>query len=92
LSDAIEDCDTITILGWAGEYDLKADKISLSDASSKKYVEDMLTVVRRQIERKRTFSSTSSSSASSISGPKDTSTPSRQAKMKPSTSITRDME
>jgi len=91
LSDAVQDNEMITIVNWVSEYELKPDKISLTEASSKKYLEDLLTVVKRQMERKRTYSSTSSSSASSVGGPKDSSTP-RQAKMKPSTSLTRDME
>ena len=80
----------IGILNWASEYALRADKITLTEASSKKFLEDLMSVVRRQIERKRTFSTTSSSSEGSF-GPKDSSTPASKARMKPSTSITRDM-
>ena len=88
----MNDDDFISVLRWASDYEVKPDRITLTEAASKKYLEDLLVIVRRGLERKRTFSSTSSSSASSVGAPKSSSTPARQSKMKPSTSITRDME
>jgi hypothetical protein len=81
----------VTVMNWMGNYDVKYDDSGLTEASSKKFLEDLLLMVRRGIDRKRTFSSTSSSSASSSKTSPTTSTPVRQ-KMIPSTSITQDME
>jgi hypothetical protein len=92
LFDAVKESDQITTLHWPSEYELKPDRISLTDASSKLYLEELLANVRKLIERKRTISSTSEESTSSMgSHPKDpkiTSTPLRPEK----TSITRDIE
>ena len=81
----------MTVMNWMGNYDVKYDDSGLTEASSKKFLEDLLLMVRRGIDRKRTFSSTSSSSASSSKTSPTTSTPVRQ-KMIPSTGITQDME
>ncbi len=88
MFDAVKENDQVTLLHWPSEYELKPDKVSMTDSSSKLYLEEMLTHVRRLVERKRTISSTSEESTSSMgSHPKDpkiTSTP--------KTSITRDIE
>jgi hypothetical protein len=92
LFDTVKESEQITILNWPSEYELNPDKVSLTDASSKLYLEELLTHVRRLIERKRTISSTSSESTSSLGSipkdPKITSTPVSHE----STSITRDIE
>ena len=82
----------ITVMNWIGDYEVKFDKTSLTEASSKKFLEDLLTVVRRGMDRKRTYSTTSSSSLSPVttSAPKAWSTPTPRAQQ--NTSITRDME
>ncbi len=91
LSDSLKEYDSISVINWMGEYEVKYDNTGLTEASSKKFFEDLLMMVRRALDRKRTFSSTSSSSASSIADPGSFSTP-KSSKMVPSTSITRDME
>jgi hypothetical protein len=91
----VKENDQIALLQWPSEYELKPDKVSLTEASGKRYLEELLSYVRRMIERKRTISSTSSESTSSLgSNPKDprvTSTPLRQAELG-GTGITRDIE
>jgi hypothetical protein len=63
-------------LHWPSEYELKEDKISLTDTSATRYLEELLTYTRRALERKRTYSSTSSESVTSASSAsKRTSTP-----------------
>jgi hypothetical protein len=91
LSDALKEHDEISVMNWMGNYDIRYDDSGLTEASSKKFLEDLLLMVRRGIDRKRTFSSTSSSSASSSKTSPMSSTPVRQ-KMVASTSITQDME
>jgi hypothetical protein len=76
LLDLVSEQETITLLHWPSEYVLKPDKISLTDASARRYLEELLSYTRRALERKRTFSSTSSESVSSASSAsKRTSTP-----------------
>jgi hypothetical protein len=53
----------ITLLHWPSECELKPDRLSLTEASATRYLEELLTYTRRIIERKRTFSSTSEGSA-----------------------------
>jgi hypothetical protein len=94
LQDAVQDNEMITILHWASEYELKPDKINLTEASAKLYLEQLLTYTRRVMDRKRTFSSTSSGSASSATSShlQATSTPDKsRQKVLASSSITRDM-
>jgi hypothetical protein len=83
----------ITTLHWSSEYEIKPDRVSLTESSAKQYLEELLTYSRRVMDRKRTFSSTSSGSASSIesSSQLTTSTPDKSKRMMASTSITRDM-
>jgi hypothetical protein len=83
----------ITLLHWSSEYEITPDKVSLSEASAKQYLEELLTYSRRVMDRKCTFSSTSSGSASSVGSSSQlaTSTPDKSKRMLASTSITRDM-
>jgi hypothetical protein len=71
---------------WVGEYEVLHDNSGLTEASSRRYLEDMLTVVRRGIDRKRTFSTSSGSSTGSKG--RISSTPKPGA---PNLSITQDM-
>ena len=61
-----------------------------NEASSKWFLKELLTIVRKRLDRKRTFSTTSSLSSSSAAGPA-TSTPSLP-RMVLNTSITHDLE
>jgi hypothetical protein len=65
MADALKEYDAVGIMSWVGEYEVLHDNSGLTEASSKKYLEDMLTVVRRGIDRKRTFSTSSGSSTGS---------------------------
>ncbi len=88
----MKDTESITILHWPSEYELKPDRVTLTEPSAKRYLEELLTYTRRVMERKRTFSSTSSSSVSSAGGLQTTSTPDRsKQRIIATTSITRDM-
>jgi hypothetical protein len=93
LLDAVKEQEMISVLHWPSEYEVKPDKVSLTEASSKQYLEELLTYSRRVMDRKRTFSSTSSGSASSVgsASQQQTSTPDKAKKMLASTSLTRDM-
>ncbi len=65
MCEALKEYDAVGFLSWAGDYEVRPDNTGLTEASSKRYLEDLLTVVRRGIERKRTFSTSSGSSAGS---------------------------
>ncbi len=91
MSDSLKEYDSVSVMNWMGEYEIKYDDSGLTEASSKKYLEELLVMVRRGIDRKRTFSSTSSSSAASDTTPPLSSTP-KARMLVPSTSITQDME
>ena len=54
------------ILNWARSYDLKSDGVTLTDASGKQYLEDLLVAVRHGLERRRTGSTASVTSVSSV--------------------------
>jgi hypothetical protein len=68
-------------------YELKSDGQTLTEPSSKKFLEDLLMSVRHTLERKRRASNSSVSSISSLH-PLETSTPQR----KKLTSIDEDMK
>jgi hypothetical protein len=91
LSEALKEYESVSVINWMGDYDVRYDNTGLTEISSKKFFEDLLLMVRRGIDRKRTYSQSSSSSASSVPDPSLSSTP-KSSKMVPSTSITRDME
>jgi hypothetical protein len=65
MAEALKDYDSVGILSWVGDYEVLQDNTGLSGASSRKFLEDMLSVVRRAMDRKRTFSASSGSSAGS---------------------------
>jgi hypothetical protein len=76
--ESVKDYEAVTFLSWLSEYELKPDHITMTDESARRYLEEMLSYTRRSLERKRTFSTTSSESASSTSSSKKvTSTPLR---------------
>jgi len=80
LSDATKSLKTVTILSWIGTYELRQDGNALLEASSKKFLEDLLVVVRNSLEHRRTASTSSVSSVSSTAGsvpPLESSTPAR---------------
>ncbi len=87
MADALKDYDAVGIMHWVGEYEVLHDNSGLTEASSKKYLEDMLTVVRRGIDRKRTFSTSSGSSTGSKSRIPSTPKPG----VNPNLNITHDM-
>ena len=83
----------ISVISWIGDYEVKFDRTTLTEALSKRFLENLLTVVRRGMDRKRTYSTSSSgSSPVSDAAPRASSTPSRASMMKQNTSLTRDME
>jgi hypothetical protein len=65
MAEILKEYDSVGILSWVGDYEVLPDSSGLSESSSRKFLEDMLTVVRRAIDRKRTFSTSSGSSAGS---------------------------
>lgn len=69
----MKEVKAIQLLNWVTEYDIRPDS-SLSEASCKQFLEDLLGSVRRGLERPR---SSSSSSASRPVLPSVTSTPKR---------------
>jgi hypothetical protein len=62
MAEALKEYEAVGIMSWVGEYEVLHDNSGLTEVSSKRYLEDMLTVVRRGIDRKRTFSASSGSS------------------------------
>lgn len=78
---------SIVILHWDTEYDVRKDS-TLSDASCKQYLEDLLAAVRRGLEHPRANSSSSQTSVQVQ--PAGTSTPIRK-EMERSQSIDDDM-
>ena len=77
LSDATKSLRSVTIMSWVSNYDVKVDGVTLLDSSCKKYLEDMLVVVRHSLERRRNESSSSTSSVGSSIPPLESSTPVR---------------
>lgn len=80
LSDATRSLKSVTILSWSGSYEVRHDGTALVEASCKKFLEDLLVSVRHSLEHRRTESSSSVSSVSSIPGsvpPLESSTPAR---------------
>ncbi len=65
MSEALKEYDSVSFLHWVGDYEVLSDNSGLSEASSRKFLEDLLTMVRRGIDRKRTFSTSSGSSTGS---------------------------
>lgn len=65
MVEALKEYEAVGFMSWVGEYEVLHDNTGLTEASSRKFLEDMLAVVRRGIERKRTFSTSSGSSAGS---------------------------
>ncbi len=65
MMEGLKDYEAVGFMSWVGEYEVLHDNTGLTEASSKKFLEDMLTIVRRGIDRKRTFSTSSGSSAGS---------------------------
>jgi hypothetical protein len=92
LAEALKEYEAVCVINWVSEYDVRYDNSGLSEPSSKKFLEDLLSMVRRGIERKRTFSSTSSSSGSSAASSAKTQAPATRQRLQPSLSITQDME
>ncbi len=96
LADSVSEYEDVHVLNWAGEYDVKYDNSGLTEPSSKRFLEDLLAMVRRGIDRKRTFSTTSSSSGTSVGSSaktRATSTPLHEKpQAQPSLSITHGME
>lgn len=90
LSDAVQENEMISVLNWVSQYEVKPDKVSLTEASAKQYLEELLAAVRRGLDRKRTFS-TSSSSSGSMKSPQASSTPTRQKRSNLTQDIRRDM-
>jgi hypothetical protein len=89
----VKDYEAINVMSWVGEYDVKYDNSGLSEPSSKKFLEDLLAMTKRGIDRKRTFSSSSASSGSSVgSSAKTQATSTPRGRLQPSLSITQDME
>jgi hypothetical protein len=77
-------------MNWVGVYDVRYDNAGLTEASSKKFLEEVLAMVRRGIDRMRNFSTTSESSADSATrGSVVSSTPREKH---PSLNLTRDMQ
>jgi hypothetical protein len=72
LSDETKGLKSVTILSWSTSYDVKPDGILLTDASCKKYVEDLLVAIRHGLQRRHLESS------SSAFNPAGTSTPQRE--------------
>jgi hypothetical protein len=91
--ETVKEHDAIIQLSWMSEYELKPDQITMTEASAKRYLEEMLSYTRRSLERKRTFSNTSSESASSTSSTskKATSTP-LGGRASTSASLTREID
>lgn len=65
---------SIAILHWDTEYDVRADS-TLSDASCKQFLEDLLAAVRKGLERSRSSSSSSQTTSTQVVPPMGTSTP-----------------
>lgn len=86
LEEYIKEVKHISILSWTTEYDVRSNG-SLSDASCKLFLEDLLHSVRKGLDRTR---SASTSSGKSIPPPVSTSTPTRQG-LERSKSIDDDM-
>jgi hypothetical protein len=57
--------DHVFFLNWVSDYEVRFDNRGLTEASSKRFLEELLAMVRRGIDRKRTFSTSSGSSGAS---------------------------
>jgi hypothetical protein len=68
---------------------VRRDNTGLSEASSKRFIDELMTMVRRGIDRKRTFSTSSGSSTASGQLP-STSTP--RQRMQQGSNLTTDLE
>lgn len=81
LADTVREIPSVSVLSWTTEYELKDDGFSLSEASQKQYLEDLLMFVRRGLERQKSPQpSTSSGSVSQFSqAPRGSSTPIRSS-------------
>jgi hypothetical protein len=66
--------DNVFFLHWMGDYEVRRDNSGLSEAATRRFVDELMTMVRRGIDRKRTFSTSSGSSTASGQQP-STSTP-----------------
>ncbi len=91
LSDTLNEYESVSVMNWMGNYESRYDNTGLTEASSKKFLEDLLVMVKRGIDRKRTFSSTSSSSSTSTRASQSASTSSRP-RLVSSPGLTRDMQ
>jgi hypothetical protein len=65
MVEALKEYEAVGFMSWAGEYEVLHDNTGLTESSSRRFLTDMLSVVRRGIERKRTFSVSSGSSTGS---------------------------
>jgi hypothetical protein len=79
----VREIPSVNILCWASDYDLRSDGFSLSEASQKQYLEDLLTVVRRSLDPQRL------PSISPKGTPVRTSTPSQPSLSHPSGTVVR---
>jgi hypothetical protein len=50
------------VMNWTQEYNVKTDDSNLTEASAKQFLEDLLHMTRRCLERKRSISSVSGTS------------------------------
>ena len=62
LGEHLKEVPSIRLLSWASSYDMRADGVTLTEGACKQYLEELLTAVRRSLERMRTMSTSSSSS------------------------------
>lgn len=68
LGDFVKEIKQITILHWSTSYDVRSDGSTLTEASGKQYLEDLLSGIRQGLERRRSASTNSESSQSKPSG------------------------
>ena len=62
LADAVKECEQVVVMNWTQEYNVKTDDSNLTEASAKQFLEDLLQMSRRSLERKRSISSVSGTS------------------------------